>query len=142
MDAAKSSMSKPVRGIWAMAYIAMVGGIVFNMTNARARIIGATDQVRQKDQQDWEDWVNQSNQHQDGNLPVEREEIDLKYRPVSNMTTLMTQYYGVSLTGLILFSTLIFGVVVYMFHGVTGEKAAGPISLEEELAAQQSEEVS
>ena len=49
-----------------------------------------------KDQQDWEDWVNQSNQHQDGNLPVEREEIDLKYRPVGNMTTLMTQYYGVS----------------------------------------------
>mgnify|MGYP001387038563 CR=1 FL=1 len=64
MDAAKSSMSKPVRVIWAMAYIAMVGGIVFNMTNARARIVGATDQVRQKDQQDWEDWVNQSNQHQ------------------------------------------------------------------------------
>ena len=28
---------------------------------------------------------------------------------------------------------------MYMFHGVTGEKAAGPISLEEELAAQQSE---
>ena len=52
----------------------------------------------------------------------------------------MTQYYGVSLTGLILFSTLIFGVVVYMFHGAGEEKAAGPISLEEELAAQQSEE--
>ena len=46
------------------------------MTNARARIIGATDQVRQKDQQDWEDWV--INPTNIGMVtPVEQEEIDL-----------------------------------------------------------------
>ena len=92
-----------------MAYVGMITVIVVNMTQARNRVMYASDQIRQKDQQDWEDWVKKSNEHQDGQLPVERKEIDLKRRPVSNATTLLIQYYGVCLTGLILFSTLIFG---------------------------------
>ena len=80
--------------------------------------------------------MQKSNEHQDGQLPVEQKKIDLKRRPVSNATTLLVQYYGVSLTGLILFSTLIFVVVMYMFHGVSGGGSAGPISLEQELAAE------
>ncbi|MBK94464.1 MAG: hypothetical protein CMJ79_01960 [Planctomycetaceae bacterium] len=140
MGLSVKQFSKPLLIVWIMAYIGLISAIVVNMQQARERVVDAPDQVRQKDQSDWEAWVNKSNQHQDGQLPVERKEIDLKYRPVSNMTTLLTQYYGVCLTGLIVFSTLIFGAVVYMFHGVTGAKAAGPITLEQELAGMQSGE--
>lgn len=131
-----SKISTPVKIVWVMAYVGMITIIVVNMTQARNRVMYASDQIRQKDQQDWEDWVKKSNEHQDGQLPVERKEIDLKRRPVSNATTLLIQYYGVCLTGLILFSTLIFVVVMYMFHGVSGGTSAGPISLEQELAAE------
>lgn len=136
MAETSSTISTPVKIVWAMAYVGMITVIVVNMTQARNRVMYASDQIRQKDQQDWEDWVQKSNEHQDGQLPVERKEIDLKRRPVSNATTLLIQYYGVCLTGLILFSTLIFVVVMYMFHGVSGGGSVGPISLEQELAAE------
>lgn len=129
----------PVKIIWGVVYAGMISVIVVNMTKARDRVLQAPDQTRQKDQQDWEDWVNRSNEHQHGQQPVERKEIDLNRRPVSNSTTLLTQYYGVCLTALILFSTLIFVVVVYMFHGVWEGGSAGPILLEQELAAERAE---
>ena len=136
MAETSSTISTPVKIVWAMAYVGMITVIVVKMTQARNRVMYAPDQIRQKDQQDWEDWVQKSNEHQDGQLPVQRKEIDLKRRPVSNATTLLIQYYGVCLTGLILFSTLIFVVVMYMFHGVSGGGSIGPISLEQELAAE------
>ncbi len=138
MERQGNSWSIQVKLLWAAAYVGIITAIVVNMNHARNRVLYAPDQTRQKDQQDWEDWVEKSNQHQDGQRPVERKEIDLRRRPVSNMTTLMTQYYGMCLTGLILFSTLIFAVVMYMFHGVSRSGTSGPISLEQELAAEQS----
>ena len=140
MTEQSKSLSGAAKIIWAVVYVGMVSVIVLNMTKARERVMHASDQTRQKDQQDWEDWVNRSNQHQNGQLPVERKEIDLKRRPVSNATTLLTQYYEVCLTALILFSTLIFVVVVYMFHGVSGDGSSGPISLEQELASQRTDQ--
>lgn len=129
----------PVKSIWGVVYAGMISVIVVTMTQARNGVIERSDEDRQKAQQNWEDWVNRSNEHQNGQQPVERKEIDLNRRPVSNATTLLTQYYGVCLTALILFSTLIFVVVVYMFHGVWEGGSAGPILLEQELAAERAE---
>ena len=134
----EKTFSTPVKIIWLFAYLGMVSVIILNMNRARDRVIHASDQTRQKDQQDWENWVKKSNEHQDGQQPVERKEINLTRRPVSNATTLLTQYYGVCLAALLLFSTLIFFVVMYMFHGVSGGGSSGPISLEQELAAEAS----
>ena len=136
MNRAEKLFSAPAKMVWLVVYLGMISVIVVNMNRARDRVMHASDQVRQKDQQDWEDWVNKSNEHQDNQQPVERKEIDLTRRPVSNATTLLTQYYGVCLTALLLFSTLIFCVVMYMVHGVSGSASSGPISLEQELAAE------
>ena len=89
----EKTFSTPVKIIWLLAYLGMISVIILNMNRAQDRVMNASDQTRQKDQQDWENWVNKSNEHQDGQQPVERKEINLTRRPVSNATTLLTQYY-------------------------------------------------
>jgi hypothetical protein len=97
----------------AFLYAALTAGVVWALTTARHWALAelATPQSTA----DWETWRADVRAEQDRPTPVRRAVPKSSEPPA---LVLMRDYFGVSLTGAILFSSVLFWICAWLLHGM------------------------
>jgi len=112
-----------VIALWACAYVFLMGTIITQMTRARQRHEDAIQSSTQKPMSVPSTIA--SPQGEGGMLSPEG---------------ILQDHFALYLTALIGFTTLVYGVMMYLFCGVTLGNTSGPVTLEQELQNDQCRE--
>lgn len=102
--------------LWACVYVVLMGTIITQMTRARQRHEDAMQSSTQKPMDASSNTA--SAEGEMGMLSPER---------------ILQDHFALYLTALIVFTTLVYGVMMYLFCGVTLATTSGPVTLEQEL---------
>jgi hypothetical protein len=117
---ATASEARPRRWVWlwATCYMVLIGTIVGSLFYAKRRMLAEFSNgtiVR-----DWQTWRDDVQQHEETLGPIERR-VPTSVEPPA--LVLMRDYFGVSLAGAVVFTTLLYWIVVWL---VTGAISTAP----------------
>lgn len=117
--------------LWGFVYILLMVGIVLKMLDSRSQILHASDKQRELQQAGWDDWTKHREQASTTNQSAS------KLRGTLNPQRLLEDHFGICLAAILLFTTLIYGVTMYLFCGAILGSSQGPVTLADELRAVQ-----
>jgi hypothetical protein len=117
-----------VIALWGFVYVLLMVGIVFKMLDSRSQILNASDNQRKVQQAGWDEWTKQRRQQAS---PTNQSSPNL--RGTLNPQRLLEDHFGICLAAMLLFTTLIYGVTMYLFCGVVLGSTQGPVALADEL---------
>ena len=117
--------------LWGFVYILLMVGIVYKMMDSRRQILHASDQQREAQQAGWDDWTKHREQASATNQSASN------LRGTLNPQRLLEDHFGICLAAILLFTTLIYGVTMYLFCGAILGSSQGPVTLADELRAVQ-----
>jgi hypothetical protein len=117
--------------LWGFVYILLMVGIVYKMMDSRRQILHASDQQREAQQAGWDDWTKHREQASATNQSASN------LRGTLNPQRLLEDHFGICLAAILLFTTLIYGVTMYLFCGAILGSSQGPVTLVDELRAEQ-----
>ena len=120
-----------VIALWGFVYILLMVGIVFKMLDSRSQILNASGNQRELQQAGWDDWTKHRQQASSTNQPAP------SLRGTLNPQRLLEDHFGICLAAILLFTTLIYGVTMYLFCGAILGSSHGPVTLVDELRAEQ-----
>jgi hypothetical protein len=106
-------MSRPARIAALIAYVALIMGVTSGMFYARDVVAPSLD--TQQGQQNWDVWRHDAADQVAGKGPVARREPKSNQPP---LVVLMRDYFAVCLGGAILFSSLLFAVMLFILQGI------------------------
>ena len=117
--------------LWGFVYVLLMVGIVFKMLDSRSQILHASDKQRELQQAGWDDWTKHREQASTSNQSAPN------LRGTLNPQRLLEDHFGICLAAILLFTTLIYGVTMYLFCGAILGSSQGPVTLADELRATQ-----
>ena len=117
--------------LWGFVYVLLMVGIVVKMMDSRSQILHASDQQRETQQAGWDDWTKHREQASTTNQSASN------LRGTLNPQRLLEDHFGICLAAILLFTTLIYGVTMYLFCGAILGSSQGPMTLADELRAAQ-----
>lgn len=117
--------------LWGFVYILLMVGIVYKMMDSRRQILHASDQQREAQQAGWDDWTKHREQASATNQSASN------LRGTLNPQRLLEDHFEICLAAILLFTTLIYGVTMYLFCGAILGSSQGPVTLADELRAEQ-----
>jgi len=117
--------------LWGLVYVLLMVGIVFEMMDSRSQILHASDKQRELQQAGWDDWTKHREQASTTNQST------TNLRGTLNPQRLLEDHFGICLAAILLFTTLIYGVTMYLFCGAILSSSQGPVTLADELRATQ-----
>ena len=121
-----------VIALWGFVYVLLMLGIVVKMLDSRSQILHASDKQRELQQAGWDDWT----MHR-GQQASSTNQSAAKLRGTLNPQRLLADHFGICLAVILLFTTLIYGVTMYLFCGAVLGSTQGPVTLADELRAAQ-----
>jgi len=104
--------------LWGAGYAILLAAVIGSLFAARKSAL--VNLATEKSQSDWQTWRNDVEEQQDSPVPVQRR-VPKSVEPPA--LVLMRDYFGVSLTGAILFSTVLYWIMAWL---ITGALAAPP----------------
>jgi|TARA_B110000467_G_scaffold135348_1_gene132200 hypothetical protein len=122
-----------VIAIWGFVYVLLMVGIVFKMLDSRSQILNASGNQRELQQAGWDNWT----KHRRGQQASSANQSAPKLRGTLNPQQLLEDHFGICLAAILLFTTLIYGVTMYLFCGAVFGSTQGPVTLADELRAAQ-----
>ena len=117
--------------LWGFVYVLLMVGIVFKMLDSRSQILHASDKQRELQQAGWDDWTKHREQASTTNQSAPN------LRGTLNPQRLLEDHFGICLAATLLFTTLIYGVTMYLFCGAILGSSQGPVTLADELRTAQ-----
>ncbi|MCS5629457.1 MAG: hypothetical protein NZ744_01420 [Pirellulaceae bacterium] len=117
--------------LWGFVYVLLMVGIVFKMMDSRSQILHASDKQRELQQTGWDEWTRHREQASTTNQSAPN------LRGTLNPQRLLEDHFGICLAAILLFTTLIYGVTMYLFCGAILGSSQGPVTLADELRAAQ-----
>jgi len=117
--------------LWGFVYVLLMVGIVFKMLDSRSQILHASDKQRELQQAGWDDWTKHREQASTSNQSAPN------LRGTLNPQRLLEDHFGICLAAILLFTTLIYGVTMYLFCGAILGSSQGPVTLADELRTAQ-----
>jgi hypothetical protein len=117
--------------LWGFVYVLLMVGIVFKMMDSRSQILHASDKQRELQQAGWDDWTKHREQASTSNQSAPN------LRGTLNPQRLLEDHFGICLAAILLFTTLIYGVTMYLFCGAILGSSQGPVTLADELRTAQ-----
>jgi hypothetical protein len=121
--------------LWGFVYVLLMVGIVFKMLDSRSQILHASDKQRELQQAGWDDWTKHREQASTTNQSAPN------LRGTLNPQRLLEDHFGICLAAILLFTTLIYGVTMYLFCGAILGSSQGPVTLADELRAVQDTQI-
>jgi hypothetical protein len=106
-------MSPVARIIAALAYVVLVAGVTGGMFYARDEVAPALD--TREGHENWDAWRHEAADQAAGKGPVARREPKSIEPP---LVVLMRDYFSVCLAGALFFTSLLFGVMLFVLHGI------------------------
>jgi hypothetical protein len=105
---------------WSAAcYLLIVAGVIWSLFSARSWAL--SDLATPESTAEWEAWRADVRAQQDQPTPVRRA-VPKSAEPPA--LVLMRDYFGVSITGAILFSSVLFWICAWLLHGMLTAPAA------------------
>ena len=120
-----------VIALWGFVYILLMVGIVFKMLDSRSQILNASGNQRELQQAGWDDWTKHRQQASSTNQPAP------SLRGTLNPQRLLEDHFAICLAAILLFTTLIYGVTMYLFCGAVLGSTQGPVTLADEIRTAQ-----
>jgi hypothetical protein len=120
-----------VIALWGFVYVLLMVGIVFKMLDSRRQILNASGTQRELQQAGWDDWT----RHRSGQQASSTNHSAPNLRGTLNPQRLLEDHFGICLAAILLFTTLIYGVTMYLFCGAVLGSTQGPVTLADELRA-------
>ena len=105
---------RPIRWLWlwGACYVVLISAVVWSLFSARQSVIA--ELATPKSVGDWQAWRDDVEQQQEHPGPVQRR-VPKSAEPPA--LVLMRDYFGVSLTGAVLFSTVLYWIMAWFVTG-------------------------
>ncbi|MBT4692891.1 MAG: hypothetical protein HOB73_06080 [Planctomycetaceae bacterium] len=121
-----------VIALWGFVYVLLMVAIIFKMLDSRSQILNASSNQREIQQAGWDDWTKYR-----GQQASSTNQVAPNLRGTLNPQRLLEDHFAICLAAILLFTTLIYGVTMYLFCGAVLGSTQGPVTLADEIRTAQ-----